>query len=99
MRRYWKSANPFYILLVIVGVSFVLTAIAYGVMLWRQTAPPRTAAEAAAAVDAHPLLEWMNRHGDTALLVELSVLAASTLGAIGTDSFWQRRAKLQRGMN
>jgi hypothetical protein len=45
-----------------------------------------------AAEPNHPLLLWMNRHGDTALLAELGFLALFTFAAIGTDSFWQRRA-------
>jgi len=30
------------------------------------------------------------------LLTELGLLAVFTFAAIGTDSFWQRRAELQR---
>jgi hypothetical protein len=33
----------------------------------------------------------MSRHGETALMTELALLAACTFGAIGTDDYWQRR--------
>lgn len=94
MRDYRKSANPFYGLLVITGIVFVITATAYGVMALTEVHaaqqaqgnnPPR-----------HPLIAWMSRHGDTALLAELGFLAAFTFGAIGTDEFWQRRAAAAR---
>jgi hypothetical protein len=35
----------------------------------------------------------MRRHGEAALMIELAFLAAFTFGAIGTDEYWQRRAK------
>jgi hypothetical protein len=81
--------NPFYILLAIVGVAFVFTAVAYGIMAFQMTDLP-----AAGDPDhrAHPLMLWMQSHGNTALLGELGVLAVLTCAAIGTDSYWQRRA-------
>jgi hypothetical protein len=89
MRQYNKSANPFYALLVVAGIAFVVTAAAYCVMAYRER-------EAAMAADApegeHPLMVWMSQHGSTALLGELGILAACTFGAIGTDDYWQRRA-------
>jgi hypothetical protein len=89
MRQYRKSANPFYALLVAVGIAFVVTAAAYCVMAYRE----REAVVTADATEGeHPLMVWMSQHGSTALLGELGVLAACTFGAIGTDDFWQRRA-------
>jgi hypothetical protein len=95
MRRSQKFANPFYVLLVVAGVTFALTAFAYGVMAVRETAAARSTAQAAAPAD-HPLIEWLNQYGDAALAIELSLLAICTVGAIGTDSYWQRRAAEQR---
>ena len=88
MPRSDKFANPFYMLLVVVGLSFVITATAYGVMAVRAVQAATTESPAA----EHPLMTWMNRHGNTALLVELALLGACTFGAIGTDEYWQRRA-------
>ena len=88
MRRSKKSANPFYALLVIVGLTFVVTAAAYGVMAVREV----RAATSSEPVAEHALMKWMHEHGNTALLSELAILGVCTFGAIGTDDFWQRRA-------
>lgn len=82
--------NPFYILLAIVGVVFVFTAVAYGIMAFQMTDLP-----AVGEPDhrAHPLTSWMQEHGDVALVVEIAALAVLTCAAIGTDSYWQRRAE------
>jgi hypothetical protein len=96
MHRSRKSANPFYVLLIVIGVVFALTATAYGVMVYRASAPPKTADEAAAPPAAHLLMDWMRNYGDAALVVELSLLAICTVGAIGTDEYWQRRATQDR---
>ena len=87
-----KSANPFYALLIIAGIVFVVTAAAYGVMAVREahgTATNEPVAE-------HTLMRWMSLHGNTALLVELAILGTCTFGAIATDDYWQRRAVRER---
>ncbi len=86
MNKSKKSANPFYALLVLVGISFVVTAAAFYVMTLRATAV------SSLPTAEHPLMLWMDEHGITALLVELALLAVCTFGAIGTDEYWQRRA-------
>jgi hypothetical protein len=93
-RPHIKSANPFYGLLVIAGIAFALTAISYGVMAFREARPPGVD-DAALAQAEHPLHVWMSRHGETALLTELGLLAICTIAAIGTDNYWQRRANRQ----
>ncbi len=90
MRRNQKFANPFYGLLLVAGIAFALTATTYGVMAFRE-ARPTVADQAVAAKVAHPLLAWMNHHGEFALTTELVLLALFTFGAIATDDFWQRR--------
>ena len=87
-----KSANPFYALLILVGLAFVVTAAAYGVMAVRES----RAAVTGEAVAEHPLMRWMHEHGNTALVAELAALGVCTFGAIGTDEFWQRRATRRR---
>lgn len=100
MRRSQKGANPFYVLLVITGLAFVMTATVYVVMVCRDASvrdrPAAEAAVALAAGEEHPLMQWMRRNGNAALLAELGLLAVCTFAAIGTDSFWQRRAELDR---
>ena len=100
MRPSRKSANPFYVLLIIAGLSFAMTATAYVVMAFRDSHAREEAiatdAAAVATSDEHPLMVWMRHHGDAALLTELGVLAICTFAAIGTDSYWQRQAKSRR---
>lgn len=85
------AANPFYVLLVAVGVLFVLTACAYGLMTLRGIEPAESVAG-----EPHQLMELMDRHGFTLLMVELSVLALATFAAIGTDHWWTaRQARLR----
>jgi len=88
MKASRKSANPFYALLVMIGLAFVVTAAAYGVMATREARAAVTGQPAA----EHALMHWMHEHGNTALLSELALLGMCTFGAIGTDDFWQRRA-------
>ena len=89
-RRSKKSANPFYALLLVVGVLFAVTATAYGVMFVQEV---REASGETSEMAKHPLMNWMQRHGNTALVVELALLAAGTFGAIATDDYWQRRSR------
>ncbi|MEX2168161.1 MAG: hypothetical protein WD851_02535 [Pirellulales bacterium] len=82
--------NPFYILLAIVGVVFVFTAVAYGIMAFQMANLPL---DGAPDHRAHPLTTWVRQYGDLAILVEIAALAVLTCAAIGTDSYWQRRAE------
>jgi hypothetical protein len=85
MKRSRKSANPFYVLLVVAGIAFVVTAALFCVLVSRTMAP-------GASLPVHPLMLWMDRHGMSLLIAELVLLIVCTFGAIGTDSYWQRRA-------
>ncbi|MGD9636595.1 MAG: hypothetical protein AB7G28_07265 [Pirellulales bacterium] len=88
MQRSKKSSNPFYALLILAGLAFVVTAAAYGVMATRESRAAVTGKPAA----EHPLMKWMHDHGDAALVGELAILGAAVFAAIGTDDYWQRRA-------
>ncbi len=90
MKRSNKFANPFYALLLAAGIAFAITATAYGVMAFRDRDAHDTTATASLE---HPLMAWMSRHGEAALMTELALLAACTFAAIGTDDYWQRRTK------
>ncbi len=84
-----KTFNPFYSLLVVLGVAFVITACSYGLVLLRSTRPM----DAMRAGNAqNPLLQLMQRHGQTILFVELGVLLFATVGCITTDDYWERRS-------
>ena len=89
-----EAFNPFYAVLVVVGVAFAVTASAYGVM----TFVSLRAAEAGQNPAALPssLVKFMNDHGERLLGGELLLLAVATVGAISTDRYWQRRAAERR---
>jgi hypothetical protein len=88
-----KRLNPFYVLLVPLGVAFVVTAAAYYVMAFQSVNPVRDAA----GNQAHPLFKWLRAHGDTVMLVELAGLAVLTVAAIATDHIWGKPADSQSG--
>ena len=82
-----KPKNPFYVLLVLAGTVFLVTALAYGVMMLRTSRPM------AGTTDSSPaLMRFMRTNGNKLILIELAVLGVLTVAAIGTDDFWERRA-------
>ena len=79
--------NPFYVLLLLAGTVFLVTALAYGVMTVRLSRPGGSAG------DSNPaLMQFMRQRGGTLLLAELAALGALTVAAITTDDYWERRA-------
>lgn len=104
MAKTKEPANPFYVLLVLLGVVFVVTTCVYGTMTWRATQPVANyearpaedgAAVATTASDTHPLMVWIDKHGIELLGGELLLLALATFGAMGLDSLRTRRAERQ----
>ena len=87
-----KSFNPFYALLVPAGFIFVVTAFAYGYMAFQAVNLVRAEAGRQAG---HPLFQWLRANGDRTMLIELAVLGVLTVGAIGTDRFWDRTQRDQ----
>jgi hypothetical protein len=79
------ARNPFYVLLIVVGVAFLVTACAYGVMAFRDVATSETEQPPGSG-----LMEFMDRYGMLLLGAEVILLGLFTVGAIGTDEFWQR---------
>jgi hypothetical protein len=85
-----KPTNPFYIVLLIAGVIFVVTACSYLVM----TIKGRDASLGAQEdPSSKRFVEIVDRYGFVALMVELGVLAGATFAAIATDEYWTRRAE------
>jgi hypothetical protein len=82
-----KGINPFYILLVVLGISFTLTACGYGVLMVRAVRP--------AGGDTSPagtaLLAFLDRHGEWLMTIELVLLAVATFGAIASDRYWMSK--------
>lgn len=91
MARIKPGSNPFYQLLVVAGVLFLITACAYFVMTFQASRAPVAGDE-----PRHPLLSLMERHGAALMLGELGVLALATFLAMATDRYWIRRAAARR---
>ena len=91
-----KRLNPFYALLVPVGLAFAVTAFAYGFMAFQAVNAVRAEA---GRHGAHPLFQWLRAHGDATLLAELAALAVLTIGAIATDRWWDKSGQEQNESN
>lgn len=74
-------------LLVIVGLAFLISACAYGIMAYGAVWGVERDGGS-----GRGLMQFMDEHGAILLGVELALLGLFTVGAIGTDEFWQRRA-------
>jgi len=79
-----KRINPFYPLLILVGIIFFISATSYGVMAIRETSGTETTANQTG------LLEFMNQYGDWLLIIEVLLLGFLTVAAIGTDEIGGR---------
>ena len=92
MAKAKAPVNPFYVLVVVFGVVFVITACAYGTMAYRAIAP---------AVDAQArgqgLMGFLDRFGVQLLSIELAVLGAASLGAMWLDQVRSRRETVTAG--
>jgi len=89
-----KPINPFYVVLVVVGIAFCLTAACYMLLLLRVQQPDlRTPI---GSDSGRGLLAIVERYGNWIFLGELAVLAVATVGAITTDRYWMRRAIRRR---
>jgi len=81
-----EPVNPFYVLLVILGVVFLITACAYGMMAYRAIAPR------GGDSGSHELTAFLDHYGMQLLGFELALLAGATFGAMWLDQFRARQA-------
>ena len=88
MAKVKEPFNPFYALVVVAGVVFLVTACGYGTMTYRAIAP-----RAGAAGQPHPLMTFLDQYGMQLMSGELAVLAAATFGAMWLDRFRSLRAE------
>ncbi len=79
--------NPFYVALVIVGIAFSITACAYGVMAFKATRPGVADLTIEAPVG---LMGFLDEYGGKLMAIELVLLGIATVGAIGSDHYWNR---------
>jgi hypothetical protein len=84
--KFKEPVNPFYILLVIMGVVFFVTAFAYGAMTYLAMQPGD-----AGKIGSHELWDFLDRHGVRLLGVELGLLAGATYGAMWLDGYRLRQ--------
>ena len=82
-------ANPFYALLLTVGVLFLLTATSYGVLAFRDVQGQ------SAAASGSGLMQVLDRHGAVLLLSELGLLILASLAAMATDGYWTKRTEAE----
>lgn len=80
--------NPFYVLLVLLGIAFTVTACAYGVMAFKAT---RSDDALAGAPSGAAMLTYLDQHGGELMALELALLAVCTFAAMSTDRYWIRR--------
>ena len=88
------TANPFYVLLVVAGIIFFVTATAYGVMTVKGLYPDEQIPDVQSqghALNENGLMVWMDENGFQLLMVELVALAVFTFAAIGTDNYWSKK--------
>jgi hypothetical protein len=77
-----EPLNPFYVLVVLIGVVFVITTCAYGTMAYR----------AVAQADEGPgLMSLLDRYGVQTMAIELLLLGGATFGAMWLDGYRTRR--------
>lgn len=92
-----KPFNPFYVLLILAGVAFGLTALGYFIMAAMATYDPVGSRQ---AMDSEGgLLAVMDRYGVKMMIIELAVLAVATVMAIGTDRIWVRLFESRQAAN
>ena len=86
MAKTKEPFNPFYVLLVLLGVVFLLTACAYSVMAFLANNP-----RAAGELGDHVLTDFLDRHGVELMAWELGLLAVASCAAMGLDRFRSMR--------
>lgn len=78
--------NPFYVMLLLAGIAFAITACAYGVMTVRQLNASRIAGygvgDQSSPADFNALVD---QYGPKAMIIEIIVLGIGTAGAIAYD--------------
>lgn len=85
------APNPFYAVLGLVGILFVVTASSYCLSVLRGVRPA-----AKPTGQPHPLESLMDRHGTALLAGELIVLAIATVGAVAVDHVQGEKLRRQR---
>lgn len=85
-----RPSNPFYILLLLAGIAFAITACAYGVMTVRQLQATRVAGyefdlDVDNVANVRDFNAIVDQYGAKAMMLELGFLVVGTVGAIAYD--------------
>lgn len=88
MNKPSQFRNPFYVVLLVIGVMFVITACGYAVLSVRGVSPSEQVEPMSPA--GEQLIEFLDKHGFTTLMVELALLGVATFAAIATDQYWEK---------
>lgn len=93
MPRRTQRFNPFYLLAMIFGIAFTITACAYGVMMLKSIRPgglPRPGERGAG------LMDLLSDHGAMIMAIEVAGLAVFAIAAIWLDHHRGRREIARR---
>jgi hypothetical protein len=93
MAKSKQPFNPFYFLAVLFGITFTITACAFGVMMLKAIQPeglPRPGQPGSG------LMDLLSQHGVVILAIELSGLAIFSIAAIYLDHLRGRREVSRR---
>jgi hypothetical protein len=93
MAKKKEPFNPFYFVLIVVGIAFVITACAYCVMAFRAVAGQQATDTVASGAF---LMAFLDHYGMWLMLIEVALLAIATAGAISTDDYWRKRSALEK---
>ena len=88
MQNRKELPNPFYLLSVIAGVAFTVTACAFGLLILRTN---RGLYSPDADPSEQPLMNLLDQHGLAILGAEVALLAVVTIAAIALDHFRGKR--------
>lgn len=92
-----EPTNPFYVLVVVLGTAFVLTACAYGTMTYRAVRASRPQpGDAVAQAAENPLMKLMNERGLEIMVGQLVLLGVATFGAMWLDQVRSNREARSR---
>ncbi|HEY2894878.1 MAG TPA: hypothetical protein VGJ16_11710 [Pirellulales bacterium] len=86
MAKASSPVNPFYVLVVLFGIVFLITVCAYGTMAYRAISP-----NIDPAAQKVGLMGFMDQYGVAALAVELTALGIATTGAMMLDRYRARQ--------
>ena len=88
-----KKVNPFYVLLLLAGAAFAITACAYGAMTVRELGRSRMPRSAAANVpdNGKQFTELVDEYGLKVMIGELVLLGIGTFGAIAYDQHLDKK--------